>query len=62
MNYHCYTGVKSCEFHIAKYEPDSFYENHLDNFRKFTVETYLNENWKKEDEGELIMCPMGMSQ
>ena len=64
LNIHCYTGINACEFHLAKYESGSFYEKHLDSFsrgnlRKFSVITYLNNNWGKEDKGELVLYPLG---
>ncbi len=64
LNLHCFTGITNAEFLLAKYEPNSFYEKHLDGFkkenkRKYSVVTYLNDNWGKEDKGELVLYPMG---
>ncbi|MBL0145512.1 MAG: 2OG-Fe(II) oxygenase [Chitinophagaceae bacterium] len=58
LNTTCYTGINAYEFHYAVYEPDNFYKRHKDQFktnsnRKFTLITYLNENWVKEDGGQL---------
>lgn len=54
----CFLSLSGSEFHIAKYPPGSHYQKHLDQFnersnRQITVLIYLNENWKKEDGGEL---------
>lgn len=64
LNIHCFTGIKTCEFHLAKYESGSFYKKHLDSFsrenqRKFSIITYLNEKWEREDGGELVLYPLG---
>lgn len=55
-----YLGLKEHEFHLALYPPGSFYKKHRDAFksddaRKITVLLYLNQNWKQEDGGELIL-------
>ena len=55
------------ECHFAVYQPDKFYKKHLDQFKKTTFQNnhtqnlsrviscvfYLNENWTKEDGGQL---------
>ena len=58
LNYTCYTGIRSYEFHYAVYPPGTYYQRHLDIFRnddsrKFSVVFYLNEGWKPEDGGVL---------
>lgn len=60
LNRTCYTGINGYEFHYAFYETGSFYKRHLDQFhndrgRKFSVVSYLNEDWKPEDGGELVL-------
>jgi SM-20-related protein len=58
LNQTCYTGIKSYEFHYAMYEKGSFYKRHFDQFRSddsriFSMITYLNDEWKDGDGGEL---------
>lgn len=60
LNRRFYLGLKEHEFHLALYPPGSFYKKHRDAFksddaRKITVLLYLNQNWKHEDGGELIL-------
>lgn len=60
LNQTCYTGINAWEFHYAYYEPGSFYKRHLDQFqsdrgRKFSLVTYLNENWLETDGGQLAL-------
>lgn len=60
LNQTCYTGITGFEFHYALYEKGSFYAKHLDQFkqqssRAFSMIHYLNEDWKKEDGGELCL-------
>ncbi len=60
LNQTCYTGINGSEFHNALYEKGSFYKRHLDQFkldsnRKFSMVTYLNENWADADGGELVL-------
>ena len=58
LNRRFYLGLNDYEFHYAHYEAGSFYKKHKDAFksddaRKITVLLYLNQNWKKENGGEL---------
>ncbi|MCB0486368.1 MAG: 2OG-Fe(II) oxygenase [Flavobacteriaceae bacterium] len=58
LNRYCYLSLSGYEFHLAHYPKGSFYKRHLDQFnnrsnRMITMIVYLNENWKKEDGGEL---------
>lgn len=58
LNETCYTGIKSYEFHYALYEKGCFYKKHFDRFRNddgriFSMIMYLNNEWKKNDGGEL---------
>lgn len=60
LNRTCYTGINDYEFHYAIYEPGSFYKKHKDQFRndsgrKFSLITYLNENWTPDDGGQLLV-------
>lgn len=60
LNRTCYTGIVDYEFHYAMYESGSFYKRHLDRFkdnssRAFTLIFYLNDDWQKDDGGELCV-------
>ncbi len=60
LNRTCYTGINSYEFHYAVYEKGSFYKRHKDQFkndsnRKYSLISYLNENWLEEDGGQLLV-------
>lgn len=60
LNRTCYTGINDFEFHYAYYDAGSFYQRHKDQFksdqgRKFSLVTYLNDDWRPEDEGNLIL-------
>jgi len=67
LNEACYTGITGYEFHYALYDTGSFYKKHLDQFRtndsrKYSLISYLNTNWKKEDGGELCIHHPGSLQ
>lgn len=58
INQRFYLGLFELEAHFALYSPNAFYKRHLDQHknrdtRVVTLITYLNENWKEEDGGEL---------
>jgi SM-20-related protein len=58
LNSTCYAGINAYEFHYAVYDEGSFYKRHKDQFknndnRKFSLITYLNENWLTTDGGQL---------
>ena len=58
LNETCYAGINACEFHYAVYEKGSFYKRHKDQFksnnnRKYSLITYLNDNWAEADGGQL---------
>ena len=58
LNKTCYAGINAWEFHYAVYEEGSFYKRHKDQFknndnRKFSLITYLNNNWQDADGGQL---------
>ncbi|MFD1316717.1 2OG-Fe(II) oxygenase [Namhaeicola litoreus] len=60
LNSTCYTSINDFEFHYAIYDVGSFYKRHLDQFktdrgRKFSLVTYLNDDWKKSDGGNLSL-------
>jgi SM-20-related protein len=60
LNRTCYTGINSYEFHYAVYEEGSFYKRHKDQFkndsdRKFSLISYLNNDWLEEDGGQLLV-------
>jgi SM-20-related protein len=53
-------GLFEYEAHFACYSKGSFYKKHLDQFqtkaiRKVSTVIYLNEDWQKEDGGELVL-------
>ncbi len=58
LNMACYAGINDYEFHYAVYEEGSFYKRHKDQFktdsnRKYSLITYLNDNWLETDGGQL---------
>ncbi len=58
LNRTCYAGINASEFHYAVYEKGSFYKRHKDQFRnddsrKFSLVTYLNDDWETADGGQL---------
>jgi len=60
LNSTCYTGINSYEFHYAVYEEGSYYKRHTDQFqnnndRKYSLISYLNEDWLEEDGGQLLV-------
>ncbi|PBQ31811.1 proline hydroxylase [Sphingobacteriaceae bacterium] len=60
LNRSCYAGITSYEFHYSLYAPGAFYSKHRDQFlnnsgRKYSMISYLNANWQKEDGGELVI-------
>lgn len=64
LNRSLFLGLFSYEAHYAVYEPGGFYARHLDAFkgaRNRVVSTvfYLNENWAREDGGELAIFSHG---
>lgn len=60
LNRTLFLGLLYFEAHFALYEEGAFYEKHFDSFknsknRVVTMVYYLNEEWKKENGGELLM-------
>lgn len=67
LNRTCYTGLNAMEFHYAIYGPESFYKRHKDQFRsdsgrRFSLVTYLNEDWLPIDGGALVLYPEGQGE
>jgi SM-20-related protein len=55
-----YLGLQESEIHFAVYPVGTFYKRHLDRFKSsgkriLSFITYLNENWKEEDGGQLVV-------
>ncbi len=62
LNQTCYTGLNAMEIHYAIYGPGSFYKRHKDQFRsdsgrRYSIVTYLNEDWLPIDGGALVLYP-----
>lgn len=62
LNRTCYTGINGYEFHYAIYGEGSFYKRHTDQFkndnnRKFSLISYLNDDWLDEYGGQLLVYP-----
>ena len=55
-----YLSLNGYEFHLASYSKGGFYKAHLDQFdsrsnRMISLIIYLNENWKDDHGGELLI-------
>ncbi len=62
FNRTCYLGLADAELHYAEYPVGTYYKRHLDRFRtdshrKLSVICYLNDNWKAQEGGELVLFP-----
>lgn len=60
LNKSCFAGITGYEFHYSLYEVGSFYQKHIDQFknntsRKYSMISYLNNNWQEEDGGQLMI-------
>lgn len=60
LNQTCYLGLIKSEIHFASYPSGSSYKKHLDAFqidnkRKISIITYLNNNWSVQNGGELVI-------
>lgn len=60
INRELFAGLWDLEGHFALYPRGGFYRRHLDRFsnddaRAITVTYYLNESWRPEDGGELVI-------
>lgn len=60
LNESLFLGLNNLEAHFAVYKPGSFYKKHVDQFatnldRRISCVYYLNEHWKPEQGGELMM-------
>ncbi len=67
LNKTCYTGINAYEFHYALYEEGSFYKRHKDQFRtdsnrKYSLISYLNDDWLESDGGQLWVHHDGETQ
>jgi len=67
LNKTCFTSIKTFESHYAHFELGSFYKRHIDQFksekgRKYSIVLYLNQDWKKEDDGMLSLYPSPSGQ
>lgn len=60
LNESCFTGITGYEFHYSLYEKGDFYLQHYDQFqnnpsRKYSMISYLNNDWQPIDGGELLI-------
>jgi SM-20-related protein len=60
LNRSCFAGITGYEFHYSFYEIGGFYKRHIDQFqdnssRKYSMISYLNDDWQKSDGGELVV-------
>ena len=60
LNERYYLGLKSAEFHFARYPEGKGYQKHLDQHRgqtqrKISLVLYLNPSWSQQDGGELCL-------
>jgi SM-20-related protein len=60
LNRRLFLGLNYFESHFAYYEPGDFYKKHKDAFvgqgnRILSVVTYLNDNWRQQDGGQLLI-------
>jgi SM-20-related protein len=67
LNKTCYTGINDYEFHYALYEEGSFYKRHTDQFktnnnRKYSLISYLNDDWLQADGGQLWVHQNGETE
>jgi SM-20-related protein len=60
LNQELFLGLMKFEAHFAAYQPGSFYKKHIDQFktkqdRRISCVFYLNNDWKPEFGGELLL-------
>ena len=60
LNRSCFAGITCYEFHYSLYDIGGFYKRHIDQFqdnssRKYSMISYLNDDWQKSDGGELVV-------
>ena len=60
LNRRLFMGLFDYECHYSHYAPGDFYKRHLDAFkgksnRVLSMVLYLNPDWQREDEGELVL-------
>lgn len=61
---YCFLSISDVECHLAYYPEGSFYKKHVDQFKErnnriISFALYLNEDWKAEDEGQLVIYKDG---
>jgi SM-20-related protein len=66
LNQRLLLGLFDHEAHFARYAPGEFYRRHVDAFRAAATDTrarrvlttvvYLNDDWRTQDGGELVVC------
>ncbi len=64
LNHRLFRGLLDYECHYARYAPGAFYRKHLDAFagaknRVLSTVLYLNEDWREEEGGELLLYAAG---
>lgn len=64
LNQSCFLGLKDLESHFAIYPVGTAYQRHSDCFKQNTHRVisfvlYLNEDWKAENGGQLMIYPEG---
>ena len=57
---YCYLSISDVECHLAYYPQGSFYKRHVDQFKErnnriISFALYLNDDWKHENEGQLVI-------
>ncbi|BCE03788.1 2OG-Fe(II) oxygenase [Marinicellulosiphila megalodicopiae] len=62
LNQSLYLGLNNFECHYSIYNPNDFYQKHVDAFkgksnRKVSMVLYLNKGWQPEHEGQLVIYP-----
>jgi len=67
LNISCYAGIVDGEFHYSIFEVGGFYKKHLDQFmttstRKYSLISYLNEDWQEQDGGQLLIHQPNQNQ
>ena len=60
LNRSLFLSLKDSEIHMTLYPVGTFYKRHLDQFksddhRKISVICYLNNDWKQEEGGQLVL-------
>jgi SM-20-related protein len=66
LKYYCFLSISDVECHLAYYPEGSFYKKHVDQFKErnnriISFALYLNQDWKEENEGQLVIYKDGKS-